>query len=219
MSYSSGGEGGVRLQVRPAVAVAVRARMIAQVAREIAAAAGADSHTLDLVAKGFDRQTLAQVELIFEDARGNDIGYLSIAVDWDKCQLNVMKDAETRTIKLDPGRPVTEQLSGLLASAAAYVSAKLAELGAARTRETYTARPGYHDRMMRELGLVELTAESTRKLRAAQAKVRQFHAGRPGAPGLYVQDSRLSELSLAFVRFAGPPQPPQLTRRDFMRRE
>ena len=206
MSYSSSEEGGVRLQVRSEVAIAVRARMIAQVAREIAAAAGAGSHILDLVAKGFDRQFLAQVEFIFEDAQGGDIAYLSIAVDWEKCQVNVMNDAKTRTIKLDPGRPVTEQLSGLLANAAAYVSAKLAELGTARIRDIYTARHGYHDQMMKELGLVKLTTESTRKLRTAQGKVKQLHAERPGASGLYVQDSQLSELSVTFVRLADRPR-------------
>jgi hypothetical protein len=203
MSRNSGGDGGVRLRVRPAVAVAVRARMIAMVAREIAAATGAASYTVDRIAKGFDRQILEKVELIFEDAQGYDVGYLCIAVDWDKLQVNVMNGADSRLIKLDLGRPVTEQLSVLLARAAAYINARLAELGVSQIRDLYTARPGCDDRMLRELDLEDsLSAEDLRKVRAAKAKAEQFYAEGAGATGVHVRDSRMSEFSLTFVSLA-----------------
>jgi hypothetical protein len=195
---SDGSGGGVRVHLKPEVAALARANVIAHVAREIAAAAGASQSSLDYLVKGFQKQILAKAEFILEDSTGNDVGYLALYVDWDRHQVNVTHSARTETYQLDPAKPVTVQVSALLEKTAAYIRAKAAELGVVRVRDFYTARPGSYDKMSQELGTGKLSPEDSQKLNAATLAARSFVAGQRTA-GLRVTDSSLSELSVTFV--------------------
>jgi hypothetical protein len=73
---------GVRVNVRADVATLVRANVIGHIARELIAAAGSDSQHLDYVLKGFQKQIIQEVEVIFEGTTASsDIGYISVKVD------------------------------------------------------------------------------------------------------------------------------------------
>jgi hypothetical protein len=194
---------GVRINAKADVVTLVRANVIGHIAREFLAAAGARPAELNRALRGFQKQILQQVEMVFEDTSSNDIGYLSIQVDWNKYKVNLTDNSKRVSFDLDPARPVTTQLSSLLENVASYLSQMVTQMHVTEMRCAYTARPGHQEEMYRELNIHKFSEGGLAKLRAARAKSRDMISGSSpeATSGLYIVDEDFSELGISIVNF------------------
>lgn len=132
---------GVGVELYTNVEVLSRLELLFATISNFASAFGADKACLNSIEKGVkERQIIEEIKLYYYDKDDKIQGFISLKIDWNKYELNIMDD-KNKNFKVDRDKSLLEQLDQAIPEIIKHVNRMRENLGIKKVRSTFNYTP------------------------------------------------------------------------------